>query len=111
MKCFAQALDLVDDPAMIGEYERHHRAVFPEVEAALLAIGIQKMHIFRLGTRLFMYAEARDDFDPARDYQAYAADPRCAAWDALMRRYQRPAPGANDGHWWASMRPVYSLGG
>ena len=109
MKCFAQTLDLVDDPSMIEAYKAHHRAVFPEVVAALKAIGIERMRIYLLGTRLFMYAEARDDFDPARDYQRYAADPRCAQWDALMRRYQRPAPGTKPGEWWAGMEEVFVL--
>lgn len=110
MKCFAQAIDLVDDPALIEAYKEYHRGVYPEVVGALRAIGIEKMRIFLLGTRLFMYAEAKDDFDPARDYQAYADEPRCAAWDALMRGFQRRAPGAKDGEWWAGMELVFELG-
>lgn len=110
MKVFAQALDLKDDPALIREYVEHHRAVWPEVERALREIGIRTMRIYLLGSRLFMYCEARDGFDPARDYQRYAADPRCREWDELMRRYQKPAPGAKAGEWWAGMELVYELG-
>jgi L-rhamnose mutarotase len=109
MKAFAQALDLVDDPALIGEYVEHHRRVWPEVVRALKAIGIRTMRIYLLGTRLFMYFEAPDGFDPARDYQRYAADPRCREWDELMRRYQRPAPGAKEGEWWTGMECVFEL--
>jgi L-rhamnose mutarotase len=109
MKCFAQALDLHDDPQLIREYDAHHRRVWPEVTAALRRIGITRMKIFRLGTRLFMYAEARDDFDPVRDYQSYANDPKCREWDQAMRRYQRTAPGAAAGEWWATMREVFDL--
>ena len=36
-------------------------------------MGISTMRIFLHGNRLFMYAEAPDDFDPARDYAKYAA--------------------------------------
>jgi L-rhamnose mutarotase len=109
MKCFAQTLDLKDDPALIREYRDHHRRVWPEVVRALRAAGLRRMKIFLLGTRLFMYAEADDAFDPARDYQAYARDPRCRAWDELMRRYQQPAPGARPGEWWAGMEQVFDL--
>lgn len=109
MKCFAQALDLKDDADLIRQYLEHHRAVWPEVTAALRRIGIQRMRIFRHGTRLFMYAEARDDFDPQRDYQSYAADPKCAAWDALMRRFQKPAPGSRAGEWWTAMELMFDL--
>ncbi|MCC7389091.1 MAG: L-rhamnose mutarotase [Phycisphaerales bacterium] len=109
MRVFAQAIDLVDDPAMIAEYEEHHRRVWPEVVGALRAIGITGMRIFRTGPRLFMFYEAPDGFDPATDYQAYTADPRCRAWDQLMRRYQRPVPGAPPGAWWTPMVEVFSL--
>lgn len=111
MPTFAQAIDLVDDPAVIAEYERHHRAVWPEVVAALLGMGLRELRIFRLGNRLVMVYEAPEGFNPARDYERYAADPRCREWDALMRRYQRPAPGARTGEWWASMELVFELGG
>lgn len=109
MKCFAQALDLQDDPQLIREYDTHHQRVWPEVIEALRGIGIRHMKIFRLGTRLFMYAEAGEDFDPVRDYQSYAQNPRCREWDALMRRYQRTAPGARPGEWWANMQQVFDL--
>lgn len=109
MATFAQAIDLIDDPAQIAEYERHHRAVWPEVVSALHEIGIREMRIFRLGSRLFMVFEAEPGFDPARDYQRYADDPRCREWDELMQRYQRRAPGAREGEWWASMELVFDL--
>lgn len=111
MAVYAQAIDLVDDAALIAAYERHHRAVWPEVEAGLRAIGIREMRIWRLGTRLFMVFEAAEGFDPARDYQRYAEDPRCRAWDEMMRTYQRRAPGAREGEWWAAMAEVYRLEG
>lgn len=109
MPIFAQAIDLVDDAALIAEYERHHLAAWPEVVSALREIGIREMRIFRLGSRLFMVFEAAEGFDPARDYQRYAEDPTCRAWDELMRRYQRRAPGAREGEWWASMEQVFDL--
>jgi L-rhamnose mutarotase len=109
MRMFAQALDLADDPALIAEYEAYHRAVWPEVKAALRAIGIAEMKIFRTGTRLFMIYEAPDDFDPARDFQSYTAVPEARRWDELMRRFQRPVPGAPEGAWWTAMEKVFDL--
>lgn len=32
MKRYVLALDLVDDPTLIAEYEKHHKAVWPGVE-------------------------------------------------------------------------------
>ncbi|MCB9845250.1 MAG: L-rhamnose mutarotase [Phycisphaeraceae bacterium] len=109
MRAFAQALDLVDDPELIEEYRRHHRRVWPEVVSGLRAIGIRNMRIFLAGSRLFMYYEAPDDFDPSRDYQFYANDPRTREWDELMRRYQRPVPGCPSGRWWMPMEEVFDL--
>src|SRR5262249_25247242 len=101
--------DLIDDPDLVREYREHHRRVWPQVTAALRDIGIRRMKIYLLGTRLFMYFEAPDGFDPARDYQQYASDPRCAEWDRLMRRYQTQAPGARADEWWATMEEVCDL--
>jgi len=109
MRTFAQALDLHDDHAMIEEYERYHRAVWPEVAAALREAGISSMRIFRSGTRLFMVCEAPDDFDPARDFQSYAASAKCREWDELMRKYQRRVPGASGEGWWSPMKEVFCL--
>ncbi len=108
MRVFAQALDLVDDPARVDEYLRHHRAVWPEVTEGLRAIGIRGMRIWRGGTRLFMLVETDDGFDPAR-YQDYARDPRTSEWDALMRTFQRPAPFAKEGEWWSPLEEVFDL--
>ena len=110
MKLFAQAIDLTDDPARIDEYLRHHRAVWPEVTDGLRAIGIRSMRIFRGGTRLFMLIETDDGFDPARDYQTYARDPRTRAWDELMRTFQQPAPFARAGEWWTPLEEIFDIG-
>ena len=110
MQSFAQALDLVQDERKIAEYDEYHRAVWPEVVDALTDIGITRMKLFRTGHRLFMYCEAPDDFDPARDYQAYAENPRCREWDELMREYQQRIPTAkNDEEWWTPMQLVFDL--
>ncbi|MCA9284066.1 MAG: L-rhamnose mutarotase [Phycisphaerales bacterium] len=111
MRSFAQCLDLVDDPRLIEAYDDLHRRVWPEVVQALRSIGVERMRIFRRGTRLFMYMETTDGFDPARDYQAYADQPRCREWDEQMRRFQRQVPGAPPDSWWAPMALVFDLEG
>ena len=109
MQSFAQALDLRNDPALIAAYKEHHAAVWPEVTAALRAIGITRMKLFLLGTHLFMYYEGPDSFNPARDYQSYAANPKAQAWDALMRTFQQRVPEARPGDWWTPMEMVFDL--
>lgn len=111
MKSYAQTLELIDDPTRIAEYVHYHRAVWPEVLRGLAAIGIRTMRIYLHGNRLFMYMEAPDSFNPARDYQAYANDPRTGEWDELMRTYQQRVPAADpaDGRWWSEMTEVFNL--
>jgi L-rhamnose mutarotase len=109
MPTFAQTLDLVDDAERIAEYDRYHAHVWPEVVAGLHTIGITSMHLFRTGTRLFMVYEAPASFNPARDYQRYADDPRCQAWDDLMQTFQRPIPTAREGEWWTPMGLLFAL--
>jgi len=107
LKTYAQALDLVDDPAAISAYEEYHRAVWPEVLDALRGIGIERMEIFRVGTRMFMYFSAPDEFDPERDFQSYTESARCQEWDELMRQYQERVPNAIEGEWWTPMPCVF----
>lgn len=112
MPSFAQALDLKDDPALIAAYKAHHRAVWPEVLAALRAIGITQMRIYLLGTHLFMHFEAIDGFDPARDFQKFTLHPRGQEWDTLMRTFQqrvRESGGVGPSDWWTPMELVFDL--
>jgi L-rhamnose mutarotase len=106
---FAQALDLRDDPSLIEAYRRHHRAVWPEVLDALRAIGVRHMRIWLVGTRLFMTYEAPEGFEPARDFQRYAENPRCREWDEWMQSFQRRLAEARDGEWWTPMELVFDL--
>lgn len=109
MKAFAQCLDLIDDPQKIAEYIDYHKRVWPEVLDGLRAIGIRRMRIFLHGTRLFMYFEAPDDFNPTTSYADYARAPRVAEWDRLMRTFQRQVPGADPAVFWTEMREVFHL--
>ena len=110
MKHFGLTLDLKDDPQLIEAYKAHHRAVWPEVERSLKAVGITGMTIFLLGRRMFMVIQAVDEFEPDRDFPRYLElDPRCKEWDALMCTFQEKVPEAKEEEWWALMEPVYDL--
>lgn len=109
MKSFGQALDLKNDPKTIDLYKRYHREVWPDVVKSLEAAGIKKMKIFLLGSHLFMYYEAPDDFVPQRDFQQYTSNAQSKEWDQLMRTFQRKVPEAKPEDWWANMELVYDL--
>ena len=106
--CFA--LDLRDDPALIAQYEAHHRAVWPEVSAHLRRQGVRELEIFRLGTRLVMLMDTDDAvFDAQRMAVAEHDDPRLRAWEALMWQLQAPTPWTPVGAKWTSMSSIFHL--
>lgn len=99
-------LDLKDDPALIDAYDAHHRAVWPEIEASILATGIAAMTIHRLDTRLVMILDVTPDFSFARKAAADAADPVVQRWERLMERFQDVR---GDGAKWRPMTEIYAL--
>ena len=107
MKSYGLTLCLKDDPHIIEEYKRYHQAVWPEVVARMREVGIQRMQIFLLGTRMFMYVEAEDSFDPDRDFQRINEDPKSDEWNKLMASFQERAPEASPDAWWAPMEKVF----
>lgn len=108
---FCYALDLNDDPALIAEYERHHRAenAWPEITESLTAAGIVGLEIHRTGDRLFMIMDVDDRFDPQAKALADAADPKVQEWETLMWRFQKPLPRAEPGEKWRAMDLIYDL--
>ncbi len=110
MKQYGRTINLKNDPKTIELYLEHHRAIWPEVERGLKAIGIQRMLIFKLGRQLFMFMETIDEFEPERDFARYeAADPRNRDWQNLMASMQEPVPDAQPTEWWAEMKLVFQL--
>jgi L-rhamnose mutarotase len=103
--CFA--LDLVDDAALIAEYEKWHApgGVWPEITADIQASGIEEMEIWRTGDRLFMITMVADDYP-----RAHALEPREPVWQALMGKFQKPLPHAAPGEKWVEMKRIYALG-
>jgi L-rhamnose mutarotase len=109
VKTYGLTLCLQNDPQKIAEYTRQHQAVWPGVTARLREVGIHEMKIFLRGTRLFMYLETDDSFDPARDFPRINDDPVSAEWNALMATLQERAPEARADEWWAPMAEVFAL--
>ncbi len=106
---YCLALDLIDDPVLIAEYEQHHEQIWPEIEQSIYQSGITDMAIYRVGNRLFMIMETTDDFSFARKQQADADNPTVQAWETLMWRYQQALPLAKPGEKWLLMNRIFTL--
>jgi L-rhamnose mutarotase len=107
---YALALDLVDDPQRIADYEEAHAAIWPEVHTHLREQGVVGMEIYRLGTRLFMVM----DVDPAvysaeGMAQASLDNPAIVRWETLMWTYQAPTPWTPSGEKWVPMAKIFDL--
>jgi L-rhamnose mutarotase len=109
-ECHVFTLNLKDDPAVVDAYTRHHRAVWPEVQASLRRVGVEQMDIYLLGRRLVMVVEMRDGRDYRDAFREHASSSqRVAEWERLMKSLQEPAAEAGAGEWWAVMEPVFHL--
>ena len=95
MQTFGLTLMLRNDPAKIESYKDYHQRVWPEVTARLREVGVREMRIFLRGTRMFMYIETDDDFEPRRDFVRVNEDPKSAEWNQLMADLQERAPEAD----------------
>lgn len=104
------ALDLKDDPALIAQYQAHHRRIWPEIAAHLRRHGVLGMEIYRLGARMAMVMETDDAvYDPAAMAAATENDPKVREWEELMWRYQAPTPWTPAGQKWTPMEKIFDL--
>ena len=106
---FCLALDLVDDPALIAEYERLHQRIWPEIADHLRRVGVLDMQIWRLGTRLFMVMETGANFSTQAMDNASAENPKVQAWEDLMWAFQKPTPWTEPGNKWQPMERIFTL--
>jgi L-rhamnose mutarotase len=110
VKRYVLSVDLKDGPGVVETYEKHHREIWPEVVKSLRRVGIAELDIYRVGRRLVMVMDTADGFDLARSFAEHnASDPRCAEWEALMKTFQQPPPGAKAGEVWALMDKIFHL--
>ncbi|WP_295122205.1 L-rhamnose mutarotase [uncultured Chitinophaga sp.] len=109
VKRYCLALDLVDDPALIAEYEQYHRNVWPEIKASISGAGVTNMEIYRLMNRLFMIMEVDETFSFERKNAMDAANPKVQEWEQLMWKYQQALPVAKPGEKWLFMDKIFEL--
>ncbi len=111
MTRYVLALDLVDQPNLIEEYEAYHRAIWPEIEESILGAGVHQMAIYRFGNRLMMLMDVGNDFSFERKAAADASNERVQEWEKLMWKYQMALPGAKPGEKWVLMDKIFELRG
>ena len=106
LRRYCLALDMVDDKALIAEYERWHApgGVWPEVIADLRDQGVVNMEIWRVANRLLMIVESTKDFPTKR-----TLPPRIDAWETMMAKFQQALPGAAAGEKWMSLTKVFDI--
>jgi L-rhamnose mutarotase len=107
--CFA--VDLINDPQLIGEYEHWHKAenAWPEIKKSITDAGITHMEIYRTGNRLFMIMETDASFSFENKQAADAANPRVQEWEQLMWKFQQPLAWAKEGEKWVLMDQIFEL--
>jgi L-rhamnose mutarotase len=83
-------------PGTEEEYDRRHREVWPEVQAAIQLAGFRTMTVFRRGTDVWYYAECEPDRETA--FAAYSAKPIIARWNEYLSTIivERPGPVSYD---------------
>ncbi len=111
MKRYCLALDLVNEPALIAEYENWHKAEngWPEIKKSILDSGITDMEIYRTGNRLFMIMETDSNFSFDRKATMDAANSKVQEWEKLMWKFQQPMPWATNGEKWILMDKIFQL--
>ena len=109
MKRYCLALDLVDDPVLIAEYEKHHQASWPENLKAIKDAGINVMEIYRTGNRLFMIMETDDDFSFEKKSEMDKINKKVHEWEQLMWKYQQALPHSKRGEKWVVMNKIFEL--
>jgi L-rhamnose mutarotase len=95
-------------PDKRAEYLALHEAVWPDVEAALLAANVRNFSIFVHDEVLFGYYEYIGD-DHDADQVRLAAHPASQRWWALTDECQDRLPGTPDGQQWMQMTEIWHL--
>lgn len=90
------------------EYRELHRAVWPQVLAALTRAHVRNYSIFLRDGLLFSYLEYTGD-DYAADMAAIAADAATRRWWQLTDPCQQPLDSAAEGEWWAPAEELFHL--
>lgn len=106
---FCLALDLKNDPHVIAEYDRYHRAVWPEILQSIRDADVEDMEIYRIENRLFMVLEVGDSFSFEKKKAADLGSAIVQKWETLMSTFQQPLTSAKPGEKWLPAARVFSL--
>jgi len=109
MNKYCLALDLIDDPELIAEYDEYHSKVWPEIIKSITESGITNMEIYRFGNRLCMMMETNDAFTFERKDAMDATNDKVQEWEKLMWKYQQALPGTKPGEKWVFMNKIFQL--
>ncbi|MBC7826649.1 MAG: L-rhamnose mutarotase [Chitinophagaceae bacterium] len=111
MKKYCLALDLVNDQALIAEYEHWHKTenAWPQIKKSMSDAGITSMEIYRTANRLFMIMETTDDFSFEKKSIMDLENPKVQEWEKLMWKFQQPLPWAKPGEKWILMDKIFQL--
>lgn len=111
MKRYTLALDLIDDPILIAEYEKLHERIADDIAKSIIDSGIIEMEIYRIGNRLFMIMETEDDFSFERKAEMDANNPKVQVWENFVWKYQQALSMAKPGEKWLLMKQIFKLTG
>ncbi len=106
---YCLTLDLNDDPALITEYKRYHKAIWPEITKSIKDEGIRDLEIYLRGTRMFMILEVDDSFSFEKKAEADRKNPKVQEWEDLMWKFQKALPDAQPGEKWLPMERIFAL--
>ena len=109
MKRYCLALDLINDPDLIAEYEAYHLEGWPEIKQSIALAGVLNMEIYRISNRLFMIMEVGKDFSFEKKAEMDAVNPKVKEWEELMWKYQQALPLAKPGEKWLLMKNIFKL--
>ena len=111
MKKYCLAVDLIDNPELIAEYENWHKKenAWPEITKSISDSGITNMEIYRTSNRLFMIMETDDNFSFERKAAMDSANTKVQEWEQLMWKFQQPLSWAKNGEKWILMDKIFQL--
>lgn len=110
-KRYCQTLQLVNEPALIAEYERLHspECSWKEIRDGIREVGILEMEIYRYSNLLFMIVETPLDFDWDSAMSRLATLPRQEEWENTVAAFQQCAKGATSDEKWQGMERIFYL--
>lgn len=111
MKELVFTTNLKNDSTAIARYKYLHSeaGLWPEINEANKAAGINSVKIYLQGRRLFMVVAVPKNADMELVDSLYAASnpEKLKAWAELTAEFQEAPPGAEPGQIWTPMELIY----